>query len=137
MQHKMYWCQSRHKNEYILFTDTEDETLSVGHCAAIMCPVIMLQGKLASKNARLQKDHIASCTNKFVQKYFLSLNSKVMLMCLYFFYTYIKLMTVPSFHPVVQADNVPSSYCVTVMVQLLHSGPLKLSHCLSHHPGIF
>ena len=60
--------------------------VSIGHSATVMCLVMVLHRKLASKDARLQKDHVTSCTDiKAVQKYLLSLNSKAVLMCVGFF----------------------------------------------------
>ena len=47
---------------------TDDGTVSDGRRAAVMCPVVVLYGKLASKNARRHGDHVVSCTSiKVVQ----------------------------------------------------------------------
>jgi len=54
---------------------------------------------------------------------------------IFYTYSYLYFYTqdgpVPSSRHVVQAVNVPSSYCVAVMVRLLHDGRLKLSRRLS------
>ena len=46
----------------------DNGTILDGRCAAVMFPVVMLCGKLASENARWHRDHVVSCTSiKVVQ----------------------------------------------------------------------
>ena len=90
--------------------------------AAVMFPVVELHGKLASDNAQLQKDHIASCTDmKVVQKYVLSLNPKAPLngIDVFLFYTHYTYGSPVQSHCHVLSSRqtfVPSSYCFTIMV---------------------
>ena len=58
------------RTKLLLTTFYDNGTVSVSRHAAVMCPIVVLHGKLASKYARLQKYHVAFGSDiQVVQKY--------------------------------------------------------------------
>ena len=81
----------------------------MGCHAAVVCPVVMLHRKLASENVQLQKDHVASYTDTQIEKgcakicFIIEFKSDV---DMFRFYAHGS----PTVRPIVQAENVPSSF---------------------------